>query len=180
MNITEIIILAVAMSIDAFIVSFSYGLILKNSRLKNSLILSLSFGFFQFIMPVLGWFSISLLYSRIERFSEWIIFIIFIILAAKFLYDALFVKEKNNIKCISPLCLFCLSVATSVDAFGAGVNIKLLGNNILYTSSVIGTVTVINSFIGFWISDIFKNIPSKYIEIIGSMLFLYLAFKAVI
>ena len=55
MNINlENLILALAMSIDAMIVSFSYGLIIKISRLKNSLKFGISFGLFQFIMPIFG------------------------------------------------------------------------------------------------------------------------------
>ena len=180
MTIFEIIILALAMSIDALIVSFSYGLIINDKKLKNSLVLSLSFGFFQFIMPVLGWYFVSCIYSKIEIFSKWIVFLIFIFLAFKFIQGAFENKEDKKISCISLICLISLSIATSIDAFGAGASIRLSNINYFKPSVIIGIITFINSFLGFWISCIFKKIPAKYIEILGAVLLIFLAVKSII
>ena len=181
MNINlENLILALAMSIDAMIVSFSYGLIIKISRLKNSLKFGISFGLFQFIMPIFGWLVVSIIYSMLEVYAKWIEFSIFLILALKFLQDVVINKKEESIKCISLICLLALSVATSIDAFFAGTVIKLGGQkSIIFPAALIGIMTFINSIIGFWISSIFKRIPSKYIEITGALLLLYLAFKSI-
>ena len=56
MNIIEVLLLAVALSIDACIVSFSYGLSIKEKRLKNALLLAGYTGFFQALMPVFGYY----------------------------------------------------------------------------------------------------------------------------
>lgn len=60
------------MSIDPFIVSFSYGLCLKGNRTSNSIKLGLATGLGQFIMPVLGWYGAELIHGYIEAFDHWL------------------------------------------------------------------------------------------------------------
>ncbi len=180
MTIFEIILLSVAMSIDAFIVCLSYGLIINKNRLKNSLMLSIAFGFFQFLMPVLGAGFISLPFFKFEIISKWIVFSIFLILALKFIQNSFDKKEESQIKCISLFCLLCLSLATSIDAFAAGINLKLTQTNILISSLTIGIITFINSFFGFWISALLKKFPTKYLERIGAFLLIYLAVNTIL
>lgn len=179
MNEIEIIVLSVALAIDAMLVSFSYGLILTNKRMYNSLLLSVSFGFFQFLMPIIGYYFSALFYSKLELFSKWIVFIIFIILSWKFLKSA-FETEKEKVTCISLLCLFCLALATSIDAMGAGISFRFMKVDYLTPSVNIGVITFLLSFFGFWVANIFKKMPSKPIEITGAVLLIYLAIKAIL
>ena len=181
MSNTEIIILAFALALDAFIVSFSYGLIIYNSRLKNSLLLSVFFGFFQFLMPVIGWHLTGFVYSALELYAKWVVFCVFIFLGTKFLISAFKNhNEENNINCISLLCLLWLAFVTSIDALGAGISIRFTGISIIKPAVIIGIITFILSFFGFWIANIFKRLPVKYLEIIAALLLVYPAFKAVI
>ena len=57
MELAQIILLAVALSIDAMVVSFSQGLIFKINKRKNSLLLAFFLGFFQGLMPIIGYFK---------------------------------------------------------------------------------------------------------------------------
>ncbi len=181
MNNTEIIILAAALALDALIVSFSYGLIICASRFKNSFFLAAAFGFFQFLMPVLGWNLTGIVYSGLELYSKWIVFLVFLILGVKFLINALTGKEEGNtIMRISPLCLLWLALATSIDALGAGISIRFINISILKPSIIIGGITFLLSFISFWAANMFKRLPVKCLEITGALLLMYLAVKAVI
>ena len=175
----EILILAFALSLDALIVSFSYGLTINKDRYKNSIILALSFGFFQFVMPIIGWYLSSFVYSILEIFSKWIVFTIFIVLAIKFVKGAVS-KEEFKITCLTLKCLLFLAIATSIDALGAGVSLKFVKIEILKPSIIIGLITFIDSLVGFWVANIFKKISSKYIEITGALLLFYLAIMAII
>ncbi len=177
----EIIILGFALALDALIVSICYGIVICEHRLFNSLKFAIAFGFFQGIMPVLGWHLTSIVYEQLKNYSKWLVFIIFIILGFKFLKSAFSKeKEKNKINCISFSCLIMLAVLTSIDAFGAGVSLKLLDTPIIRASLEIGVITFILSFLGFWFSQIFKKFSSKTVEIVGAVLLIYLAVKAVI
>ena len=181
MTIFEIIVLAVALALDAMLVSFSYGLIINQRRMYNSLLLSSAFGFFQFLMPIIGFCLTGLFYAKLQTYSNWIVCVIFMVLGIKFLKEALEkTEEKNEIQCIGFFCIFCLAIATSIDAFGAGVSLKLLDVNHIMASIIIGLITFILSMFGFWMTKLFSKMPSKYIGIIGSFLLIYLAIKSIL
>ena len=178
MNVIEIIILSVAMAIDAFIVSFAYGLIIKDKRMQNALVMAFFFGLFQFLMPIFGWLFTGSVYSYLENYSKWIVFSVFLLLALKFLKEAFEKKEDNKICCIGILCILGLSIATSVDAFGAGVSIRLLNVGIIQPAVFIGVITFLLSYIGFNIANSLNKLPSRYVEIGGSVILFYLAVKS--
>jgi len=173
----QIVLLAIALSIDAMVVSFSQGLIFKTQKLKNSLILAFFLGFFQFLMPVLGYFGASFVYEYLQVINKWIVFGIFLLLGLKFIKEA-FEKKENTVCCISLTCLFMFALATSIDACAAGISICFAHINIWFPAIFIGIVTFINSLIGFWSGYMFKNFPSKYLEITGGLILIGLAIKA--
>ncbi len=177
----EIIVLSIALALDAMLVSFSYGLIINQRRTYNSLLLSGSFGFFQFLMPIIGYFLTGLFVSKLELCSKWIVFAIFSILGCKFLKEAFDKKkEGSEIQCIGLLCILCLAIATSIDALGAGVSLKLTKTNLVFSVMQIGIITFILSMFGFWFTKLFDKMPSKTIEITGAVLLIYLAIKAIL
>lgn len=171
--------LAVALSIDAMVVSFSQGLIFREKKRKNSFLLGLFFGFFQFLMPVIGFFCALSVYKYLEVINAWIIFAIFMFLGIKFIKEA-FEEKEETISCISLMCFLTLAIATSIDALGAGVSLCFAHANIWFSSIIIGVVTFINSILGFWFGYLFKNFPSKYLEIFGGLILIGLAIKAVL
>ncbi len=180
MSIYEVIILSFALALDAMLVCFSYGLVVKEKRLKNALKLSLSFGIFQFLMPILGWNLTGFVYNPLEIYSKWIVFVVFVFLGLKFLKEAFFKGEKESkCECISALCIISLAFATSIDAFSAGVSIRFINIDIWLPCIMIGIITFILSFFGFFAAGIFCRFPSKYINISGAVLLIYLAIKAI-
>lgn len=182
MTFIEILLLAIALSIDASVVSFSQGLIFNKNKRKNSLILALSVGFFQGLMPVIGWIIAQGVYKYIEAVDHWIAFVIFLILGLKFIYDAFNSdgEEKKQISCISLKCLLLLSIATSIDALAAGATIYFMSSPILLPAILIGTITFINSLIGFWSGYLFKKFPSKWLEIFAGLILIGLGFKILV
>ncbi|MBP7211836.1 manganese efflux pump [bacterium] len=181
MSILEIFILAVALSIDACVVSFSQGLIFTHNRVKNSFLLALAVGFFQFFMPVLGGVGVSFVQKIIEPFAPYIVFTIFLILGLKFIKDALDgEEEQKSVKCdLGVKYIIAVAVATSIDALAAGVNIRLSSPDLIFPSVIIGIVTFINSLLGFWSGQFFKHFPSKNLEISGGVILILLAIKAI-
>ena len=178
MNLFDIILLAFALSIDACAVSFGYGLVFNKNKTKNALLLALFTGFFQFLMPVGGYFLANLIYGFVKPFASFLAFVIFFILGLKFIYDALFDKDKKVPLCLSFVCLLSVALATSIDAFASGVNLRFLDVNILNSSLIIGFITFINSLLGFSLGHLFKCFPSKYLEILSGIVLMALAVKA--
>lgn len=178
MSIIDILILAIALSIDACVVSFSNGLIFTQNKRINSLMLALSVGFFQFLMPVIGFFTAQSVSKYVEAYDHWIVFAIFILLGVNFIKEAYGEEKEEKINCY--LCfkyILLVSIATSIDALGAGVSIAFTGTKILIPAIIIGIITFFNSLLGFWSGYLFKKFPTKNLEISGGIILILLAFK---
>lgn len=184
MSTIDIIILAIALSIDACVVSFSNGLIFTVNKRINSLMLAFAVGFFQFLMPIIGFVLAQKVNKYVEPYDHWIVFGIFILLGAKFIKDAFDKdedKKEEGLRCY--LCfsyILLVSIATSIDALGAGVSIAFSGTKILFPAIVIGVITFINSLLGFWGGHLFKKFPTRNLEISGGLILIMLAFKVLL
>ena len=179
MSITEIFILALALSVDACVVSFSYGILPLKYPLKESLLLSFFTGLFQALMPIAGYFLTGFAYDLISPYSKYIVFAIFTILGVKFIAES-FQEKKHRELCISFVCLLMIGIATSIDAFSGGISLKLSGNRIWYPALLIGIVTSINSLLGFCIGKNIKHMPIKFLEILSGLILIMLGIKALL
>lgn len=179
MNLVEIIILAAALGIDCLVVSFSQGLILNSNRIRNSAILALTMGFCQGFMPCLSYFGTGVVSKYITEYSNWLVFTIFMILGIKFIYEA-FQEKEEEICCIDLKCLIGMGIATSIDAFAAGVSINLTHTSLILSALIIGFMSFYMSLKGFWLAIFFKRLPSKFLEIFGGLILIFLAIKSII
>ncbi len=177
MTYLEIFLLALALSIDACIVSFSYGLSFRHNRVKNALLLASFTGIFQGIMPCLGYFMTSFVKNFIAPYASIIIFTIFVFLGLKFIKEA-FDTDKEKQCCICLSCLFMIGIATSIDAFSAGISLSLYGNHILKPAILITIITFTNSLAGFKLGGKLKNLPTKGLEIFAGLILVGLGLKA--
>lgn len=175
----EIILLALALSIDATVVSFSYGLSFNQNRAKTALLLAIFTGFFQGLMPCFGYFLTTFVKSYIAPYANIIVFTIFVFLGAKFIKEA-FDKDKEKPNCISVPCLLLIGIATSIDAFSAGISLSLYGNHILKPALLITFITFINSLLGFKLGGRLKNLPTKALEITAGLILIGLGIKSII
>ncbi len=178
MGIFEICVLALVLSIDAMVVSFSQGLVFKNQKRKNSLILAFFLGFFQFLMPLFGYYTSLAFYIELQYFGKWLIFGIFLLLGAKFVAEAFSKTSEKEIHNLSIIQLLFFSVATSIDAMGSGVALCLSDTNIWISAILIGIITFINALLGFWGGYLFKEFPAKYLQICGGIILIALGINA--
>ena len=88
--------------------------------------------------------------------------------------------QKTKELCIDLKCLFLIGIATSVDAFSAGITLSLCGVLIVKPANLIGLVTFANSNLGFYTGGKLRHLQTKYLEIFAGVLLLLLALKAVI
>ncbi len=179
MSYISILILAIALSIDSMVVSFSYGLVLTKDRFKSAILLAVFTGFFQGIMPTIGYFLTNGVKTNISPYANWIVFAIFAYLGLKFIIEA-FSEDKEKELFIGIKSLFIIGFATSIDAFSAGISLSLCGNNILKPALLITAITFINSLLGFYTGERLKYLPSKILLIIGGLLLIVLGLKALI
>lgn len=177
MSYIEIFLLALALSVDACVVSFSCGLVFNEKKLKNSMLLACSTGFFQGVMPVIGYFLTGFVKSFIEPFAGLIVFLIFTYLGVKFIIEA-FEKYKEKPLCIDAKCLLLVGIATSIDAFSAGISLSLFGNRILKPAILIALITFLNSSLGFYLGGKLKHLPTKPLEVSAGILLIALGLKS--
>ena len=130
-------------------------------------------------MPVIGYFLTGLVKNHILPYSTLIIFLIFTYLGIKFIIEA-FESKKEEKLCIDVKCLFLIGIATSIDAFSAGISLSLLGNKILKPCLLIAFVTFMNSCLGFCLGNKLKHLPTKFLEIFAGILLIMLGVKALL
>lgn len=179
MSLIEIIVLAIALGIDCLAVSFSQGLTFTSKRTRNSLILALTMGLCQSIMPILGYLGSETVSKYIEPYSKWLVFAIFMFLGVKFIYEA-FQEKEEEVCCIDIKCLISMGIATSIDALASGVSLNLTNTPLVLSVTAIGLASFLMSLCGFWLGNFFKKLPSLYLEISGGIILIILAIKAIV
>lgn len=183
MSFLEIIFISISLAMDAFAVSISNGILLKKIKISYALKFGLFFGFFQFIMPIIGYYLTNLVGNKILMFDHWIAFILLNVIGLKMIIET-FKKEENNIcddkNILSIKNLTILAIATSIDALAIGVSLYVININILKPSLIIGIVAFIFSFMGILIGKKISNLLSKNAERIGGIILIIIGFKILI
>lgn len=128
MSIVEIVLLAMGLAVDACCLCTVIGLMQKPTIVRTFR-LSLPFGVFQGIMPMIGYFGVGLLPAFIFAYNHWIAFGLLAILGGKMTYDVLTEPEHTNetstaaVATITAGMLFVQGLATSIDALVVGVTL---------------------------------------------------------
>lgn len=176
LNIWEIILIAVAMSVDAFSVAFGVGC--RYNHPRHYFRLSWHFGLFQFIMPLIGAFFGKILLKYTSNLNI-IASVILFVIAYKMIKDA-FVSDSDRCYTSDPtkgLSLIFLSIATSMDALGVGVSMALFPGNIFIPAAVIGIVCIVFTFAGIYLGSLSKNFIGKYAEYLGALVLIVIGIK---
>ena len=171
MSFITILIVAVALSMDAFSVSIATGAAYKKTGNLNALKMAFFFGFFQAFMPVIGWLMGLTFRKYIESFDHWVAFALLALVGGKMIYEAIFTKEdqqKNNVMTLALLLI--LSIATSIDALAVGITFSLITESITKAVIIIGLVTFAFSYIGVFIGEKLGHFFENKIEIAGGLM----------
>lgn len=122
MSVWEILLLGVALSMDAFAVSMTNGMTEPNMRARKALFTAFLFGLFQFLMPVFGYFGGKILSVLVEKIAPWLSFVLLGFIGGKMSYDS-FHEEKSSFRSSGMGKLFLQAIATSIDALAVGVTL---------------------------------------------------------
>ena len=127
MPLADLLFLAFALSVDAFVVAFSYGLLIKQKRLSNGIKLSLSTGAGQFLMPVLGFLLTGPVHQYIAAWDHWLGFVVFTFLGVNVIREGWNHRNEEeqmpHVTSLTLPTLLAVGIATSIDALVAGVSI---------------------------------------------------------
>ncbi len=178
MNIIELLLIAVGLSMDAFAVAVCKGLSMSKITLKKALVVGLYFGIFQAAMPLLGYFVGSLFEKQITSFDHWIAFGLLLLIGGNMIREA--VKRDDDDECkedIGPKSMFPLAIATSIDALAVGVSFAFLQVEIVPAVSFIGVITLVLSMVGVKIGNVFGLKFKSRAEIVGGVILILIGTK---
>ncbi len=143
MNLVEIFIIALALSIDAAAVTMANCASHRGGVVPLMLNPAL-FGFFQAFMTALGYFLMKLTGFNLGSYSKLLVFLILTFIGLRTLYSFFKPdKAKASCKILSPSLLLTQGVCTSVDAFAFGVSLSPLVAHIFIPSLIVGSVTAV-------------------------------------
>lgn len=184
MALFDLFLIAVGLSMDAFAVSVGKGLSMRRLNLGQALVIALFFGGFQALMPFLGWLLGAQFTTIVDAFAGWIAFMLLAFVGGKMIWDALREGEKQDVDSdgfrLDLRELFALAIATSIDAFAAGVAFALLEVNIAFACSFIGATTFLLSFAGVAVGHQFGNRWEKPSAIVGGIVLILIGLKTLL
>ena len=88
MGFFEIILIALCLSMDALAVSIALGVSVKNPKITEFLSPGIFFGFFQALMPFIGYFAGVYFSEKIQNMDHWIAFFILGFVGGKMIKDS--------------------------------------------------------------------------------------------
>lgn len=181
MDYSRLILIALALSMDAAGVSLSLG-IGGNLKRKSKALFGLSFGFFQFLCTFIGAY-LGVLFSEHFVAIPCIIGGMIISTVGVFMIkDGMQEKEQPLVD--KPQMYFILGISVSVDALVVGFTIfqnlrqiKLL----LWNTGVIGVITLVISILAFILAEKIKSISfiAKYADYIGGIILFLFGMKMI-
>lgn len=176
LDITTIFI-ALSLAMDAFSVSITHGFTNKSFKATNALMLGISFGSFQAIMPILGWLAGISIIDLISGFDHWIALGLLCFVGGRMIYESIKTGSQKLISSLSIGTLLVLSVATSIDALAVGMSPSFLNVPIVTPAIIIGLVTFSLSFVGVYLGNRFGHVLGDKVEIVGGIVLIVIGLR---
>ena len=179
MNLIELFILAVGLSMDAFAVAICAGLTMAKTSMRKMLTVGLYFGVFQAVMPLIGYFAATLFADKIIAYDHWIAFLLLCFLGGKMIIGS-FKKEgsaDSKEAALTPAKMLPLAIATSIDALAVGVSFAFLRVSIIPAVSFIGVTTLLLSMAGVKIGNVFGLKFKSKAELAGGIILVLIGLK---
>lgn len=177
MSLTELFIIAVGLSMDAFAVAVCKGLAMPEMSWKNARIVGLYFGGFQGLMPFLGYLLGSKFSGTIESYDHWIAFVLLALIGGNMIKEAFENGEEAADPSLDIKTMTLMAVATSIDALAVGVTFAFLQVRILPAVLFIGSITFLLSAAGVKIGNVFGCRYQKKAEFAGGLILILMGLK---
>ena len=188
MSFIALIFTGFALSMDAFAVSITKGMTIKNLKKSTAVKMALAFGIFQGGMPLLGWALGISFESYIKSIDHWIAFILLGFIGFNmikgFFDDRKEGKESElefsattDIDDLSNKEIIMLAVATSIDALAVGISFAFLNVNIILAASIICIITFLVCVVGVFVGNKVGDIFNGYAELVGGIILILIGFN---
>lgn len=175
--------LALGLSMDCAAVAAAKGLSVRRLSAGDVFKMSATFGGFQMLMPVLGFLLGASLGPLVERWDHWIAFVLLAGIGLKMLYEASVREEEEEAEETKPFrwsVLLGLALATSVDAFAAGVVLPVMRAPLLASVFTIGATAAGLTLFGLWAGRRFGALLGRRLDALGGVVLLGLSVKTLL
>ncbi|PHM46864.1 manganese efflux pump MntP [Xenorhabdus miraniensis] len=181
MNFYATLILALALSMDAFAAAVGKGASLHRPHFREAIRTGIIFGLVETCTPLIGW-GLGLYASQyIMEWDHWIAFSLLFILGCRMIIESFKHEPETPRKTTrqrhSSVALVLTAIATSLDAMAIGVGLAFLQVDILHTAMTIGLMTMIMATLGMLIGRYIGPLLGKRAELIGGLVLICIGFN---
>jgi len=180
MELITIIVIALGLAMDAFVVSIVSGCAYRQLHIKHALRMALFFGAFQAFMPLIGSLAGLGLKDYISDYDHWIAFALLAAVGGKMIYESFKIRSvEENPDPSNIFVLLVLSVATSIDALAIGITLSLITSSIITAVTIIGLITFALSYAGVLIGKRFGHFFENKLEALGGLVLIGIGIKII-
>lgn len=181
MDLMQLILIAIGLSMDAFAVALCKGLGMRKINYAHALIIALFFGGFQGGMPLIGWVLGKQFEQYITPVDHWIAFVLLGYIGGKMIWDA-FHEDGEDCGCqqenrLDLKELLMMAIATSIDALAVGITFAFLQVQIVPAVSSIALITFGLSFVGVIVGNKFGNRFQNKAQLAGGAVLIIIGVK---
>jgi putative Mn2+ efflux pump MntP len=182
MDLIAVFFIAIGLAMDAFSVCISAGICIPEIKAGHYIRLALTFGFFQFLMPLIGYAAGVTVEPVIKSYDHWIAFALLCYIGGKMIHEGL-KKKSDECETRDPSrgkTLLILAIATSIDALAVGLSFGVLSKPIIVPAIIIGVVCIAFSALGVLIGKKAGELVGKKGEIIGGLCLIAIGAKIIL
>lgn len=155
MSWADLLLTAVALSMDAMAAALAYGMAMKRWKWSDALTVACFFGGFQALMPTIGWLAGMSIRQSIVSIDHWVAFVLLGYIGGRMVSNSLRTPAaaasdslQSDTGALDIRRLLFMSVATSIDALAVGIGLAMTQVDILSTTCTIGGVAFAISLAG--------------------------------
>lgn len=171
------LLLGVGLAMDACAVSMANGLNEPHMKVRKIAGIAFLFGFFQALMPIIGWVCVHFVAQQFEVVTKAIPYVALALLAfigGKMIFEATRKKKEEEEKPAKQLTFWVLIVqalATSIDALSVGFTIAEYDvTKALVSAAIIAVVTFFICFGAVFLGKKFGTTLGNKAEIVGGVI----------
>ena len=185
LSIFDLTFLSVALAMDCFTVSIVCGVACGRWMTGLMIRMSLLFGFFQALMPFIGWTGTSMFSQYLEAVDHWIAFGLLAFIGGRMIRDSVIGGGSDEVHSVpsSLSTQLMLSVATSIDALAVGISMACTGyssvSQLMLPLSVIGVGSLLLSVAGCVLGIRFGSTIRRRLnpELFGGLILVFIGVK---
>ena len=182
MDILVLLGIAIGLSMDALAVSVANGIMIKKLHVRHAFRIAFSFGFFQAIMPLIGWAAGITFSTYIKEIDHWVAFALLVLVGSRMIRESFTGSKKDEAakNCLHFPTLLILSLATSIDALAVGISFAFLDITIWFPILMIGLITFVVCFIGVILGNKLGPFFGNKLGVIGGLVLIGIGIEILI